>query len=349
MTRQTTRHGKRVYYFRKGKGKRTRLPHLGSSEFSSAYKNALLEMEIDAPNINYVAKSSLEYLISQYRVSSAYLTYSIATRRQRDNIFKNIISKNDGAAGKFEYRKITRKMIIDGREDRKATPHQARHFLDAMRGLFRWALDNEYVSEDPTRDVKYMKTPKTDGFPVWKEDDVKKYEDYWALGTRQRVWMAVMLYTGVRRGDAVRINAESISKGFLTLKTSKTGTIIQIPILAELDKVIKAGGAGDDFLIVGVKGHKLTKESFGNAFAAACDAAGVGKRGHGLRKIGAHRAAEGGATEHELMAVYGWTDIKTALIYTKGANRKRMATNLMEKVYGYQAPHPKEPLPSPKK
>jgi hypothetical protein len=40
----------------------------------------------------------------------------------------------------------------------------------------------------------------------------------------------------------------------------------------------------------------MTKESFGNAFSEACRAAGIQKSAHGLRKIGATRAANNGAT-----------------------------------------------------
>ena len=38
---------------------------------------------------------------------------------------------------------------------------------------------------------------------------------------------------------------------------------------------------------------------------------------HGLRKAGATIAADNGATSHQLMAIFGWTTIKQAEIYTK--------------------------------
>ena len=42
-------------------------------------------------------------------------------------------------AGNEPYARITQATILAGKERRAATPHQARNFLDAMRGLFRWA------------------------------------------------------------------------------------------------------------------------------------------------------------------------------------------------------------------
>ena len=50
---------------------------------------------------------------------------------------------------------------------------------------------------------------------------------------------------------------------------------------------------------------------------------------HGLRKAGATFAAEQGATEHQLMAIYGWTSPKQAALYTRAADRKRLISDAM--------------------
>ena len=55
-------------------------------------------------------------------------------------------------------------------------------------------------------------------------------------------------------------------------------------------------------------------------------AAGLTNRSaHGLRKAAATVAAENGATEAELDAIFGWTDRRMASHYTKAANRKKLA------------------------
>jgi len=56
------------------------------------------------------------------------------------------------------------------------------------------------------------------------------------------------------------------------------------------------------------------------------------KSAHGLRKAAATRAAENGATAHELMAIFGWVDIKEAELYTRAANRRRLAAQAMSKL-----------------
>jgi integrase len=42
---------------------------------------------------------------------------------------------------------------------------------------------------------------------------VTAYEKRWPIGTRQRVWLDVLLYTGLRRGDAVRLGRQHIREG----------------------------------------------------------------------------------------------------------------------------------------
>ena len=78
-----------------------------------------------------------------------------------------------------------------------------------MKGLFRWAKKRKHVKKDPTADsdIEAPKKKKGKGFPAWTREDIAAYQRHWPIGTRQRVWLDVLLYTGLRRGDAVRDNA----------------------------------------------------------------------------------------------------------------------------------------------
>ena len=241
-------------------------------------------------------------------------------------------------AGHEPYARITSAAIEAGKERRVATPHAARNFLDAMRGLFRWAYKAKLVKVDPTAGVSNPKCKTSEGFKVWTEEDMAAYEARWPMGTRQRVWLDVLAYTGLRRGDAVLLGRQHIRMTadvpVATIKTEKSGFKVEcsLPILAVLQATLDAGPCGDLTFIVGANGRPLTKETFGNMFKVACKAAGVPGSAHGIRKIAATRAADNGATESELMAIFGWTDPKMAALYTRTANRKRLAARAMAKL-----------------
>ena len=75
-------------------------------------------------------------------------------------------------------------------------------------------------------------------------------------------------------------------------------------------------------------GKPYAMAGFGNSFRDWCMAAGLLQcTAHGLRKIGAVRAAEAGASEHELMAMFGWEDADMARVYTRKAAQKRLAAS----------------------
>jgi integrase len=310
-----------------GKGSRIRIrAAFGTAEFDAEYQAALSSkprVQKGAP-----ALGTLAWLIDRYRNSTDWSALSLATRRQRENIFKQVI----GSAGTKAYAKITEATIAEGRDRRSMTPFQARHFLFAMRGLFAWAKGAGLARIDPAASVSLPELKNGEGFPVWSEEEVAAYEQYWPLGTKERLWFAMLLYTGLRRGDAVRLGRQHVRNGVATLTTEKTGTEVYIRILPPLLEAIEAGPTGDLAFICGANRKPLTKESFGNQFAEACRKAGIRKSAHGLRKLAATTMANNGATVAELNSIFGWTGARMASRYTERADRKKLSSGAAEKL-----------------
>jgi len=238
--------------------------------------------------------------------------------------------------GDVQAYRIGKGSILASLDARAATPSVARHFLITMRGLFRWAVQAGHLTVDPTEGVRSPVLPKTHGFPMWSAEHVAAYEARWPIGTRQRVWLDVLLYTGLRRGDAVRLGKQHVKQGVATIYTEKSkGEIeVSIPILPVLAATLKAGPCGDLAFIVGAKGRPFTKEGFSIELRKACHAAGVPGSAHGLRKVAATRAANAGATMTELKAIFGWTTDSMASLYTRGADRRRLARRAMHLLMG---------------
>jgi integrase len=330
LHRELTRHGKAVWYVRVGKGPRIRLrAEFGSADFGAEYQAAIT----GAPRPNNrgaPAAGTLAWLVDRYRETAVWAGLSAATRRQRENIFLHVLA----SAGEQPFAKVTTATIVGGRERRAKTPDQARHFLDAMRGLFRWALAAKLIRFDPTAGVENPPRKKGDGFVTWTEEHVAAYERRWPIGTRQRVWLDVLLYTGLRRGDAVRFGRQHVRDSVGAIKTEKSGftVTVTLPILPVLAETLVAGPCGDLTFIAGDRGQPLTKESFGNMFKDACQAAGVPGSAHGVRKIAATRAANQGATVAQLEAIFGWSGGTMASHYTRSADRRRLAIEAMHKL-----------------
>lgn len=317
VSREKTRHKKWVFYFRVGKGERTRLPDYGTPEFDAAYRAALTGTPVPTPKPENGVKS-LGWLVDRYMESAKWASYSVATRRQQGLFFKEAIKNS----GNTNYRSINRASIAKAIEDRKGTPFRANNVLKAFRGLFGWAAKNSLIDVNPTIGVEALKT-KTDGYPAWDEADVVLFCNSYPISTKARLAFELILQTGLRRSDICRAGRQHMNGNVLTIRTAKTGAVITAEFPEELLNIIAKTKVGDLAFIVSEHGRPFTVESFGNWFGECCRKAHIAKSAHGIRKLSATLAANGGSSSHDLMAQFGWSTSKQAEVYTKGADRKR--------------------------
>jgi len=318
---ETTRHGRAVWYVRFGHGPRVRVwAEYGSPAFWSEYRAAIEGAKPEQP----VKSHTLAWALDRYRNSAVWAGLSNATRRQRENIYRAVVT----TAGTEPLKDITTDVIKAGRDRRASAPHAANNFLKAMRGFFKWAAgDSDLVKVNPTIGVKLLKGRNKDGFHTWTDEEITRFEERWPIGTRERLALDLLLYTGMARGDVVRLGRQHVSGGVITFRMEKDrgDGYVYPPLLPVLATTIAASKTGDLTFLVTERGLPFVKEGFGNWFRDACRAAGCPGSAHGLRKAGACRAADNGATVNQLMALFGWRTEKMALLYTRKADRKRLA------------------------
>lgn len=327
LHRQISRHGRPVWYFRRGKGPRVRIPgDFGSPEFEAAYQAALAGAA-PTKRPKGPVDGSFSWGLALYRKSQAWAVLSLATQRQRTNIFKGI----EVGLGSSKLTAWRRADIAAGRDKRADRPAAARHFVEALRGLFKWLVEAAIVAIDPTEGVKVVK-PKSGGFAVWTDDDVAAFRVRWPLGTRERVAFDVLRETGLRRGDAVRVGRPHVREGVIRIDTEKTGERVAIAITHVLREALAAGPCGELTFIAGERGFPMKKESFGNWFREAANSAGVAKSAHGLRKAAATADALDGYSDAELDAKFGWTGRRMASLYTRAASRERLSLSAADRI-----------------
>lgn len=324
-----TRHGKRMWYFRVGKGKRIKLPgEFNSPAFLEAYRMALASHKSGELQTG----RTVSWLITQYRSSPAYEALAKETRKQ----FRYQLDRMKVRIGKAPIHEITPASIAAGRDARAAKPSDANKFLKCAVALFRFAVDRQWLASNPAKGIEKLRTASL-GFHTWTEDEAQAFESRWPLGTRERLAFDLLIYTGVRRSDVVRLGRQHARDGEITITTEKSRNMgnpveVTITILPPLARSIEAAG-GDMIYLTTLKGTAFSKEGFGNWFRAACKAAGVPGSSHGLRKLAAVRMAENGATEAELNAVFGWADGSgESATYIRKASRKRLSRGGIVKV-----------------
>lgn len=328
LIKRKNRQGEYVWYVWKRPAPQIRIRgEYGSRPFMAAYRAALYEGAARAPvEIAKEPPKTFHAAVRAYKRSKQWERLSDATQKQRGNILDRVEAK----AGDMPLSDFDKATIVQARDSMKG-PGAAKHLIQTLRGFFQWAVEADYVAADPTEGVKVAR-PKTEGFKPWSDADIAIYEDRWPLGTRQRLWLAILLHTGLRRGDACLLGPRHVKDGVIEFRAEKTGTPIILPMAKDLAKVIAASPTGPETFIATVHGTPMSKEFFGNLFREACNAAGVSKSAHGLRKAAATRLAEAGATVPELNSVFGWTGAKMAMLYVAKADRARLARKAMDRL-----------------
>ena len=186
-------------------------------------------------------------------------------------------------------------------------------------------------SDDPTREVRAIRV-KSSGYHSWTDDEISTFEKHHPAGSRAGLALALLLYTGQRRSDVVRMGRQHIRDGILLVRQVKTGAELMIPVHPVLDAIIAETPSKHLTFLTTALGRPFTPAGFGNWFRDQCDAAGLPHcSAHGLRKAAARRLAEAGCTEHEIGAITGHASLREIVRYTKAADQKRLAIAAMEK------------------
>lgn len=341
VTHDMDRHGNSRYYFRKrSASNKIRLPGLpGSSEFMTAYHaclngEAIPQAKPKAPVIALTPKTSFKWLCLQYMASHTFKSLDVKTRYNRERVLtlicnERIESASPETIGNASYAQMTSKVIRKIRDRKTDTPNEANSWLKALKAVFGWALENELVDDDPASSVKRLEII-TDGHHVWTEQEVAKFENSHPVGSQARLALALFLFTGQRLSDVIRLGPRLIKDGcfsFVQWKGRKRKpSAVSIPVLPALTKIIDATVVGSETYLQNALKRAYLENNFGKQFRKWCDEAGLPLcTAHGLRKAGATIAANNGANPHQLMAIFGWHDIKQAELYTRKADRKRLA------------------------
>ncbi len=341
------RHGNVRVYVRRH-GRKVRIRDLSSVDtFMSEYRMALEGGVHAAPNKTVPAsQSSLRWLVQQYYTSAEFMALGDSTRRARRGILDKICHRHgDKPFARMEAAHVQIKI----RDVKAKYPAAANARVNALRQVFAWAVGAGHADSNPARDVPLLRANNPEGFHAWTIDEIRQFENRHPVGTKARLALALFLFTGVRRSDAIKLGPQMEHAGVLRFTETKGRARKpkkrELRILPELRTVLDATPSGHLNYLVTEFGKPFTATGFGNWFRKRCDEAGLPQcSAHGLRKAGATIAADNGATEHQLMAIFGWDSPNQAALYTRGADRKRLASEAMHLLTPSQTENETVPL-----
>ncbi|MEM8574190.1 MAG: tyrosine-type recombinase/integrase [Pseudomonadota bacterium] len=274
---------------------------------------------------------SISALVAKYYRSAEWVNLSEATKAT----YRGIIERFRADHGDKPVARLERRHVRNIVARRAATPAAANNMLRMIRLLMRFAVEEEWRTDDPTLGVKSIRT-RSAGFHTWTEDEIARFEKRWPIGTRERLALALLLHTAQRRSDVIRLGRQHIRDGKVRLVQQKTGRTLVIPVHSDLQMVLDAHDADNLTFLVTARGEPFTAAGFGNWFRAACNAAGLPKRcaSHGLRKAACRRLAQAGCSANVIASISGHTTLKEVARYTKAADQELLAEAAMRAIAG---------------
>jgi integrase len=348
ILQDTDRHGNPRLYVRKIGRPMVRLRSKpGTPAFFAEYESALRQIATPKPKLTVarrqVTEQSLEWVVRRYEKSHDFAQLEPRSQRVRSSILQSCLDEplNEASELRFGACPIDRfeaKFVRLMRDRKKETPGAANNRVRALRVVLGWAVENDLAKSNVAKDVKPLKYQK-EGFHSWTQEEVAQFEARHPLGSKARLALALLMFTGVRRSDVVKLGPTLIKGGslvFMPEKTcSTTAKVLDLPILPPLRAVLNATLTGLETFLETERGQPFTSNGFGNWFRERCDEAGLPQcSAHGLRKHGADMAAENGATEAQMMSMFGWDSAAMAAHYHKKANQKKLAAGAMHLLIG---------------
>lgn len=332
------RHGKpRAYYKPTGrKGIPLPLP-VGSPEFLLAYAKAVDGEKMERAKAKTpTVKDTFRDLLWLYLKSALYSNLSASSKRN----YRAILEKFCAEYGDRPVSQLSRKHVQAILAKCSATPEAANTLMKRLRLLLNFAVDIGMIPSNPMVGMKGYKS-NGDGYHDWTEEEIAQYNERHPFGTKAHLALMLLLCTGQRRSDAVKMGWEDVVRmvrgdvetDMIRVRQQKTGTPLMIPIIPALQVALARLPKDAPTFLLTEHGRPFSAAGFGNWMRDRCDEAGLSNcASHGLRKACARRLAEAGCTHHEIKAITGHKTDAEVRRYTAKADQVLLAQSALEKL-----------------
>lgn len=250
--------------------------------------------------------------------------------------YRQLIERLRVDYGKLPIRLLERRHIKALMANKAATPMAANNFLKVMRILLNCAVDLQLIASNPAAGIKRYRQ-KGDGFPTWTEAEVAQFRATYAIGTKPRLALELLLGTGQRRSDVVRFGWQHLDGHDLVLRQSKTDRPQRMIDRhnPQLEAALASVPRTNLTFLLDDHGRPFEPRNFGNWFRRHCAEAGLkGRSAHGVRKTAATRIVNAGGSTEQGKAFTGHRSHEFDR-YTRDADQARLAREALRLVQAH--------------
>lgn len=218
-----------------------------------------------------------------------------------------------------------------------AATSQADNSMKALRAAYERC---GWLPRNPAQGIRRVHRSRGGAQP-WTADDVRAFLAVHPEGSAARIWLMLGLFVGARVDDLPRLGRRhEVQRDGLTwlrFQPGKKNSVpVEVPMAEQLRTVLRAAKVIGPTYILSSRGEPFKNgASLAERVRKWTAAAGLERRSsHGLRKALGGLLADAGASQHQIMAVHGHTKPQTSEIYTRSAQRARLASDAMASIAG---------------
>jgi integrase len=324
VCRVVDRHGGVRWRFRsKGVDCYLRGPY-GSADFVVDYEAAV--SGVGKAAIRSSPTGTLAWLIERYLDSARYRDLSDI----RKKTLRLELDWMRSTAGDLPFARFA-PHHVEALMNKKEGPTAANTVKKNLSMLFNFAIKQQFGGQtfNPARYAD-RRRENADGYHTWSADEIAQFLAFHGPGTKARLALLIFLCTGASRQDAARMGWQNVKLGRISYVRGKTKVGADLPILPELQDELRHVPRDQLLFLTHGPGRPYKPETLGNWFRDRCRDAdlAIGSP-HGLRKAGATRLADSGASAWEIASYLAHKDTKMADVYVRKANRARLADSGM--------------------
>jgi integrase len=301
-----------VYFRRHGKAQR-----ILSEPFSDAF---WAEYALMLKGIAPVPKGKLADLIASYKLSPKFAKLADRTRKDYDGVLSFLIER----MGHVQPDRLKRKHVINLRDANAETVRFANYCVQVLRIVLEHGIDQGIIEAgaNPAKGVDLLKSEAEPRGP-WPQDKIDAFRAAVPLGHRTRTLFELLIGTGQRIGDVLKMQWNHIDDDGINVRQNKTGMQLWVPFTPHLRAALEAHRR--DNLTILTKQHGNGPWAYRGAadalMAVRIEIGAEAYDAHSLRYSAACELLMNGCSDDLIAAVTGQS-ARMVAHYTKSVRQK---------------------------
>jgi integrase len=237
-----------------------------SEDFMRQYAAALEAVQQQRTQIGASLRSlpgSFSALCVAYYGSPEYRGLKASTQRVRRNILERFRAEH----GHLLLKGLQIRHVRDFIGAKASTPEAANNLLKVLRVVLGHGVEVSMIASNPAIGVKRYRN-RSEGHHSWTETEIAQFQATHAIDTRARLALALLVYTGQRRSDVVRMGWQHVKGNRIMVRQQKTGRALAIPMHPELARALAAAPKTNMTFLVTEHGASFSAAGFATGSGA---------------------------------------------------------------------------------